>query len=139
MADTTDRAMPSLYDKDLALWARQQAVMLRDGQFEALDGEHLAEDGPNSRHPCCIVWKFARQPPRRDGQFVDPLPRSAVRGVSGAGGTSGASPPGVPLHAEAAAWQRQRNSARARVKWMFTTERARTKLAQAYPDPAKES
>jgi hypothetical protein len=38
-----------------------------------------------------------------------------------------------------AAWQRQRNEARARVKWMFTTERARTKLAHAYPDPTKES
>ena len=27
----------------------------------------------------------------------------------------------------------------ARVKWMFTTDRARTKLARAYPDPTKES
>ena len=38
-----------------------------------------------------------------------------------------------------AAWQWQRNSARARIKWMFTTDRARTKLAHAYPDPTKES
>lgn len=43
------------------------------------------------------------------------------------------------LSAQIAAWQRERNDARARVKWMFTTERARTKLARAYPDPAKES
>ncbi|MGH6793062.1 MAG: IS630 family transposase [Methyloceanibacter sp.] len=43
------------------------------------------------------------------------------------------------LIAEIAAWERQRNAAGARVKWMFTTERARTKLARAYPDPAKES
>jgi len=43
------------------------------------------------------------------------------------------------LVAEIAAWERQRNAARARVKWMFTTERARIKLARAYPDPTKES
>ena len=43
------------------------------------------------------------------------------------------------LVSQIAAWQRQRNSARARVKWMFTTERARTKLAHAYPDPTQES
>jgi transposase len=41
--------------------------------------------------------------------------------------------------AEIAAWERQRNAAGARIKWMFTTERARTKLARAYPDTAKES
>jgi transposase len=43
------------------------------------------------------------------------------------------------LVAEIAAWERQRNVAAARVKWMFTTERARTKLARAYPDTANES
>jgi len=43
------------------------------------------------------------------------------------------------LVAEIAAWERQRNAAGARINWMFTTERARTKLRRAYPDPAKES
>src|ERR1700676_4234902 len=43
------------------------------------------------------------------------------------------------LIAEIAAWEHQRNAAGARVNWMFTTERARTKLARAYPDTAKES
>ena len=43
------------------------------------------------------------------------------------------------LVAEIAAWERQRNASGARVKWMFTTERARAKLARAYPDVAKES
>jgi transposase len=43
------------------------------------------------------------------------------------------------LVAEIAAWQRQRNAAGARIKWMFTTERARAKLARAYPVPSKES
>ena len=43
------------------------------------------------------------------------------------------------LVAEIAAWENQRNAAGARIKWMFTTERARTKLARAYPDPNKES
>jgi len=43
------------------------------------------------------------------------------------------------LVAEIAAWERQRNAEGARIKWMFTTERAKTKLARAYPEPAKES
>ncbi len=43
------------------------------------------------------------------------------------------------LIAEIAAWVKQRNKAKARIKWMFNTEKARTKLARAYPDPAKES
>ena len=43
------------------------------------------------------------------------------------------------LVTEIAAWQDKRNASGARVRWMFTTERARAKLARAYPDPAKES
>jgi transposase len=43
------------------------------------------------------------------------------------------------LVAEIAAWEHQRNATGARITWMFTTERARTKLARAYPDPSKES
>ena len=37
------------------------------------------------------------------------------------------------LVSEIAAWELQRNSSRARIKWMFTTEKARTKMAGAYP------
>ncbi len=43
------------------------------------------------------------------------------------------------LNTEIAAWERQRNTADARVKWMFTTQRAREKLNRAYPLPTKES
>jgi transposase len=43
------------------------------------------------------------------------------------------------LKREIAAWERQRNKARARIKWMFTTDKARTKMGRAYPHPAKES
>ena len=43
------------------------------------------------------------------------------------------------LETEIDAWQRQRNAARHRINWMFTTQRARTKLLRAYPHPAKES
>jgi hypothetical protein len=35
------------------------------------------------------------------------------------------------LNTEVAAWQRHRNASGARVKWKFTTERARSKLARA--------
>src|SRR4249920_3566077 len=43
------------------------------------------------------------------------------------------------LVTEIAAWEDQRNASGARVRWMFTTERARAKLARAYPNVAKES
>jgi len=38
---------------------------------------------------------------------------------------------------EIAAWEKQRNVAKAKIKWMFTTEKAREKLGKAYP--VKES
>ena len=43
------------------------------------------------------------------------------------------------LIAETAAWERQRNSAKARIKWMFTTEKARAKMGRAYPHPPPNS
>ena len=43
------------------------------------------------------------------------------------------------LEAEIATWQKQRNETGARIKWRFTTERARVKLARAYPKVAKKS
>jgi hypothetical protein len=43
------------------------------------------------------------------------------------------------LRREIAAWDQQRNAARARIKWMFTTDKARAKLGRAYPDTPKES
>jgi hypothetical protein len=43
------------------------------------------------------------------------------------------------LNSEIAAWQHQRNAARARITWKFTTQKARQKLALAYADTAKES
>ena len=40
------------------------------------------------------------------------------------------------LEAEIAAWERQRNASGARIKWMFTTDKARAKMGRAYPQPA---
>ena len=40
------------------------------------------------------------------------------------------------LESEIAAWERQRNASRARIKWMFTTAKARAKMGHAYPEPA---
>ncbi len=36
---------------------------------------------------------------------------------------------------EIAAWERQRNASGARIKWMFTTAKARAKMGHAYPEP----
>jgi transposase len=43
------------------------------------------------------------------------------------------------LVSEIEAWQHQRNTAGARVNWKFTTQKARHKLARAYPDIANQS
>ena len=44
------------------------------------------------------------------------------------------------LATEIAAWQRQRNQNGNRINWMFSTEKARAKMARAYPNPTfKES
>ncbi len=43
------------------------------------------------------------------------------------------------LVSEIAAWQKQRNASGARIKWKFTTKKARDKLAHAYPYTANES
>jgi transposase len=38
---------------------------------------------------------------------------------------------------EIAAWERQRNTERARIRWMFTIDRAREKMGNAYPRPTR--
>jgi hypothetical protein len=38
------------------------------------------------------------------------------------------------LVSEVAAWERRRNREKARIKWLFTVERAREKLGRAYPN-----
>jgi transposase len=43
------------------------------------------------------------------------------------------------LASEIAAWERQRNASGARIKWMFTTAKARAKMGRAYPEPASAS
>jgi len=39
------------------------------------------------------------------------------------------------LKSEIAVWERQRNATKARIKWMFTTDKARAKMGRAYPEP----
>lgn len=43
------------------------------------------------------------------------------------------------LVAEIAAWEQARNAAEARIEWMFTTDRARSKMGRAYPKRASTS
>ena len=37
------------------------------------------------------------------------------------------------METEIAAWQQQRNASGAKINWMFSSEKARNKLARAYP------
>src|SRR5262249_14231264 len=39
------------------------------------------------------------------------------------------------LRRETAAWNRQRNAARARIEWLFDVDRARAKMRRTYPQP----
>jgi hypothetical protein len=43
------------------------------------------------------------------------------------------------LVAETATWEKRRNAERARINWMFTTDKARAKMGRAYPKPAAKS
>jgi len=43
------------------------------------------------------------------------------------------------LIAEIMAWQQQRNASGTRVRWKFTTQKARDKLGYAYPNIANKS
>lgn len=45
-------------------------------------------------------------------------------------------PDKATLISEIANWERRRNAERARIKWMFTVERAREKMGHAYPVPS---
>lgn len=45
-------------------------------------------------------------------------------------------PDRATLVAEIATWERQRNESGARIRWLFTVERARRKMGRAYPSPA---
>lgn len=45
-------------------------------------------------------------------------------------------PDQATLIKEIAAWERRRNAEKARIKWMFTVDRARKKLGRLYPQPA---
>jgi hypothetical protein len=40
---------------------------------------------------------------------------------------------------ETTAWAKRRNAERARINWMFTTEKARAKMGRAYPNPNAKS
>ncbi len=42
----------------------------------------------------------------------------------------------LKLESEVQAWEVQRNRAKAQIRWRFTPEKARAKMAQAYPAPA---
>jgi hypothetical protein len=48
-------------------------------------------------------------------------------------------PEKTTLGAEVAAWQRRRNATQAAIRWLFTVDRAREKLARVYPQPASRT
>ena len=84
---------------------------------------HLAPLGVPLHPQACQLAQHGRDRDRRvRGQCLDRRIDNSKRPVS-----------------EIAAWERQRNAAAARIKWMSTTAKARAKMGRAYPDTFKES
>jgi transposase len=48
-------------------------------------------------------------------------------------------PDKATLVTEVAAWEQQRNAAQAGINWLFTVDRARTKMGRVYPQPASRA
>lgn len=48
-------------------------------------------------------------------------------------------PDRATLQRAVAAWQKARNASGARIRWMFTVEKARKKMAKSYPEPARRT
>ena len=84
------------------------------------------------RDGCCAGWSSTTFPSTPVGSTWS-RSRSAFCAVNA---STGASPPSEQLVSEIAAWERQRNASGARIKWMFTTEKARAKMGRAYPSPS---
>jgi hypothetical protein len=40
------------------------------------------------------------------------------------------------LETEVRAWERRRTDSRAQIRWMFSTDQARVKMAKSYPTPS---
>jgi hypothetical protein len=55
-----------------------------------------------------------------------------------ANASTGASPPGSASNPRSPPGNKQRNTSRARIKWMFTTTKTRAKMGRAYPQPASD-
>ena len=77
--------MGTLYDQDIAAWAREQAALLRDKQWDRLDVEHIAEEiaelSLSDRHELahrfsillCHLLKWQRHPERRGRSWTNTI------------------------------------------------------------------
>ena len=84
---------------------------------------------PPKRDASCAGWS-STTPPSTPAGSTWSRSRSAC---CAANASTAASTPSEQLVSEIAAWERQRNASGARIKWMFTTEKARAKMGRAYP------
>ena len=48
-------------------------------------------------------------------------------------------PDKATLVTEVAAWEQRRNAEQAGINWLFTVDRARTKMGRVYPQPARRA
>jgi len=123
-------------------WARQIKALL-DGRYAEADQVTLVLDNLNTHTGAALYEVFEPQEARRLFERLDihytPKHGSWLNmaeielGVLGRQCLDRRLPDKATLAREVAAWQQERNSARATVDWRFTTADARIKLKRLYP------
>lgn len=122
---------------------------LVDVHFPAAERIRLVLDNLSTHSPGALYQAFPAQEARRVLRRLEfhYVPKHASRlnmveieiGVLAAQCLNRCIASIAQLAGETALWEQQRNAAGARIKWMFTTEKASTKMRRAYPQPQANS
>ena len=122
----------------------QQLKALVDDQYPEADIIRLVTDNLNIHTPACLYETFAPVEARRIAAKLEwhytPKHASWLNlveieiGILSRQCLKRRIPTQEQLRQEIAAWEAQRNAAKATIEWRFTSDKARTKLSRLYPD-----
>lgn len=121
-----------------------QLQALVDEHYPDADVIRLVTDNLNIHTPACLYETFAPEEARRSAAKLawhyTPKHASLLNQVEIEIGVLSRQclkrriPTKAVLQQEVAAWEAERNAAKATVEWRFTSDKARTKLSRLYPD-----
>ena len=121
----------------------QQLKALVDDQYPEADIIRLVTDNLNIHTPACLYETFAPVEARRIAAKLEwhytPKHASWLNlveieiGILSRQCLKRRIPTQEQLRQEIAAWEAQRNAAKATIEWRFTSDKARTKLSRLYP------